>query len=271
MCTVSIEGIVRLPCSSALNRARECSNPLLLGPHPSSLKNQNQHEIAAQHLFAARGTSHLLSYRNMFFLVCTRHQLLASSGEKIGHPYLLISESSEKMLSCPAFQSVPHNDDSPREFDDLAALTFSSDLLDEHPELGDRFFPLADESPYPEDDPQDIWVVVGYPSELNEYDIDTDPPTFHRSQATMCGKPTNSGGRSSPGIHAISVFEDSAGGMPFSGNYDGFSGSPAFAAAYQGGDLFYKGVVITGGNQTIRIIHESAVRAFLDALVERFS
>jgi hypothetical protein len=268
---ISIEGILRLTPQSALNRARESTNPLLLGPHPSELEEQDVPEIAAQHLFGAAGTSHLLKYRNMFFLVCTRHQLLTSTGDIIGHPYLLISENSEKMSSCPAFHSIPHNEENPQEFDDLAALTFDHSLVAEHPGLIDRFFPLADIGAYPLGDPKDVWALVGYPSTHNGYDIETDPPTFHRSQALMCGKPTLSGQGQNSGTHAISIIEDSAGGMPFAGDYDGFSGSPASATAYYGGHLFYKGVVITGGNEVIRIIHENRVRKFLDVLVERFN
>ena len=268
---ISIEGILRDTSKAALNRARECTNPLLLGPHPSELEEQGGPEIASLHLFAAAGTSHLLKLRNMFFLVCTRHQLLTSTGDIIGHPYLLISENSDKMLSCPAFQSIPHNEENPQEFDDLVALTFDHTVVEKHPGIRERFFPLADLGAYPLGDPKDVWAVVGYPSALNRYDIETDPPTFHRSQATMCGKPILAGQEQNSGTHTISIFEASVGGMPFAGKYDGFSGSPAFATAYYGGHLFYKGIVITGGNKVIKIVHEDRIRKFLDVLVERYN
>lgn len=268
---ISIEGILCLTPNSALRRARECTNPLLRGPHPNDLKEQDVPEFATHHRFSAAGTSHLLKYRSMFFFVCTRHQLLTPTGDIIDHPYLLISENSDEMLSCPAFQSIPHNEEKPQEFDDLAALVFDHTLVEEHPGLRDRFFPLADIGAYPLGDSKDVWAIVGYPSALNEYDIETDPPTFRRTQATMCGKPRLLDQGQNSKIHAISIIEDSAGGMPFAGDYDGFSGSPAFVTTYHGGHLFYKGVVITGGNKVIRIIHENTVRKFLDVLVEKFN
>lgn len=264
---VKIEGITSCDLDTARLRTHQAVNPLFLGPPPWELGSTVCSDLEYQQFFI-RGTAHLLKYRGRYFQICSRHQVLRTSDDLHGHPYVIVCDTSEKMMTDRKVLSVPLDDENPVEHYDLAAIELEFCELSKYDRFEDRFFPLAGASPHPSADDDDKWVVVGFPQSHGRYDDHTNPPTFHRSLVELFGEPISEDRSAVTEVCALDVFPKTDGSQALEGEFDGLSGAPVFAWSARRRDLCYKGLVITGSGSRLRLVRELIVRNFLDAVID---
>jgi len=247
---------------SAREKSHACANPLFLGPHPDDLPEHND-EWDGEHRFGIFGSSHLLKYDGSYFQIFTRHQVMDFDGSVKGSPYLLVSDTSDRIIGSNGFRSFSENDE---EHFDLAAIKYDEQQILKHNGLVDRFFPVEDKFIHPNSDLEDVWTIVGHPDVGCTYDTDDGVPTFNQSFMELAATPTEESRKDAKPICTLKLFDAENGKFPLGGNYRGLSGSPVFAWSANRLDLHYRGMVITGGNQIVRLIREGAIIQFLKKL-----
>lgn len=236
-----------------------CSNPLFVGPHPSRLPTKRS-DWKGQHFMGIQGTSHLLSYQNSFFMIFSRHQLI-NNDQATGSPYLMVSETSERIVGSNGFKSYKPSD---HEFCDIAGIKYENVDVLKHQGLKERFFPIEDKYHHPNSDTEDEWTIVGYPKKQSSYEVDDEGfPIFNQSFVELFGRPKPEDRAEAKPICSIELHRRNNGTNPLDGDYDCLSGSPVFAWSAKRLDLQYRGMVITGGESTVRIIREAIILDFL--------
>lgn len=263
---IEIEGNLCRNLEAARQITHRAVNPLFLGPSPEEVGPNGIEEFGYQPFFI-RGSAHLLKYRGRFFQICSRHQVLKTSDTPHGHPYTMVCETSEKLMTAPTIKSVPLNDLSPVEHYDLAAIELGFDELSKYAGLEDRFFSLGETPRHPNADKEDKWVVVGYPQSYGRYEDETDPPTFHRSLVELCGEPTFEDRSKAKEVCRLDIFPRTDGSQALDGQFNGLSGAPVFAWSASRQDLHYRGLAITGSGSRLRLVRELIVRSFLDSVI----
>lgn len=264
---VKIEGIEPCDLETARQRTHQAVNPLFLGPSPRELGSSAFSDLGYQPFFI-RGTAHLLKHRGRFFQICSRHQVLDTSDDLHGHPYVIVCETSEKMMTAPTVKSVPLNEKNPIEYYDLATIELEFSELSKHDGFEDRFFPLADAFQHPNADKDDKWAVVGFPQSHGQYEDQTNPPTFHRSLVELFGEPITEDRLTATEVCNLDIFPKTDGSQALDGEFDGLSGAPVFSWSASRLDLYYRGLVITGNGSRLRLVRELIVRNFLDAVID---
>jgi len=114
-----------------------------------------------------------------------------------------------------------------------------------------------------------VRMIAGFPHKGDVFEDDTDPPTFRRSFEELFGEPCQKDRKSPREICDLMLFPQLEGGRVLDGELDGLSGSPVFAWSARDAELWYRGMVITGGGNRARLIRELCVRSFLDAIIEQ--
>ena len=264
--TVKVEGGRAVELNVARAMANSAANALVLGPAPGELGALERSGLQYQPFFM-RGTAHLLKYKERYFVVFSRHQVLSAGDELLGHPWVLVSENSDFMLTSPVFKSSPIDTEEPIEHADIAAIELSHSEVAKHGGFQDRFFQLGESFRPPSADTSDKWMLVGFPHKGDVFDDKTDPPTFKRSFVELFGEPALEDRSSPKEICDLVLFPRLEGGKVLEGEFDGLSGSPVFAWSAINSELWYRGMVITGGSDRVRLIRELCIRRFLDAVI----
>ena len=264
---ILIEGIHSVGLVEAQLKAHSAANALVLGPSPIELRAPEEDERPYQPFFM-QGSAHLLKYRERYFQVFSRHQVLSESDDLRGHPYALVSETSEVMMTSPTVKSPPVDEDKPIEHFDIAAIELDHAELLMHEGFEGRFFSLAQSFRHPNADKSDKWMIAGYPHKNDQYDSESSPPTFRRSFVELFGEPCPEDRKAAGPICNLEMFPRTDGSVVLDGDYDGLSGAPVFSWSANQMELWYRGMVITGGGNRVRLIRELLVRRFLNAIID---
>ena len=199
------------------------------------------------------GSATAVRYRGAELMLVTQHQLKDIDQSQVA----MLTDSGGHIVTTSGRRGYNLHPDT--DANDIVAFNFTAPC-EEFPELKTRFFNLTAIPAHFVPDSILAMLLVGFPSEAQDYDLyENNRLGFRRLQVACLPHPDQPSDDALLRVKPI---------QPLTVDPNGMSGGAAFVVQYADGEprAYFAGMIIRGGREDFYILKSGVIMAFLDSI-----